>query len=449
MSTDLNYPPGPDGLPLVGNTVDLSRDPLGFFEGLRDEYGRIASYRVFETDTCMVADPTAIQRVLLDEYAAFQKGDVLTRNLGDAMGQGLFLTEGDQWRTQRTQTQPAFYRARLNTYVPEMRAAAEELVARWDDGAVVDVNEAMTETTMTVLGRTLFGVDVTQNPVVAEASAAITARFDTSRFWSFLPDSLPTPTNRRYRRELDRLATFVDELARRRQEQPPDSRGDDLLSILVEFVDAGELTRAELRDNMITFLFAGHETTALGLTYTLLCLAQRPEEQRALRTELDEVCAGTVAAEDLPDLDRLDRVIDEALRLYPPVYMFFREATQDVELAGYEIPAGTTLVVPQWVVHRDPTWWDDPQAFRPERFAGAASRPEYAHFPFGGGPRHCIGMRFARMELKVVLATVLRSYRLDLVSDPNPELVASTNLKPGEPIEIGLDRLADPSREPT
>ncbi|RZV10474.1 cytochrome P450 [Natrinema hispanicum] len=443
MSSEVSYPPGPRGLPVIGNTVDLSRDIFAFFEELRDEYSRVASYQVFGTDACMVAHPDAIQQVLLDDHEAYEKGEVLTRNLADAMGEGLFVTDGDQWQDQRTQVQPAFYRNRLNTYVPEMRATAEETVEKWRDGAVVDVNERMAETTMDVLGRTLFGVDVTENPVVSEASDAILTRFDTSRFWSFLPDSLPTPTNRRYRRKLDALQTFVDELAQQRREQQPENRGDDLLSILVGFVEASDLTQEELRDNMVTFLFAGHETTALGLTYTLLCLAQHPDEQAKLQTEVDAVCDGAVTAEDLPELERTEHVIDEALRLYPPVYMFFREATRDVELQGYKIPAGTTLVLPQWAVHRDPAWWDDPEAFRPDRFVGDVDRPEYAYFPFGGGPRHCIGMRFARMEMKTVLATILREYTFNLVSDPDPDLIASTNLKPDEPIEIKLHERDD------
>jgi len=436
MNSEVSYPPGPRGLPVIGNTVELSRDIFAFFEQLRDEYGRVARYEVFGTDACMVAHPDAIQQILLDEHEVFEKGEVLTRNLADAMGEGLFVTGGDQWQNQRTQVQPAFYRERLNTYVPEMRASAEQTVEQWRDGMVIDVNDAMTATTMDVLGRTLFGVDVTENPVVSDASNAILARFDTSRFWSFLPDRLPTPTNRRYRQKLDELHQFVDELAQQRRQQQPENRGNDLLSILVGFVEASDLTMDEFRDNMVTFLFAGHETTALGLTYTLLCLAQHPDIQDTLREEVNTVCDGTVSAEDLSNLERIESVIDEALRLYPPVYMFFREAKRDVTLQGYEIPGGTTLVLPQWVVHRDPEWWDDPETFRPERFND--DYPEYAYFPFGGGPRHCIGMRFARMEMKTVLATVLEEYSFELDSDPDPDLIASTNLKPGEPIAIEL-----------
>lgn len=309
MSLDVSYPPGPRGLPVIGNTVNLSRDIFAFFEELRDEYGRVASYEVFGTDACMVAHPDAIQEVLLDDHEAFEKGEVLTRNLADAMGEGLFVTGGDQWQNQRTQVQPAFYRNRLNTYVPKMRATAEETVEEWHDEMVVEVNDQMTNTTMDVLGRTLFGVDVTENPVVSETSDAILARFDTSRFWSFLPDRLPTPTNRRYRRKLDELQTFVDELAQQRRQQPPENRGDDLLSILVGFLEASDLTQEELRDNMVTFLFAGHETTALGLTYSLFCLAKHPEEQANLQEEIDTVCDEAVAAEDLPELEQTERVI--------------------------------------------------------------------------------------------------------------------------------------------
>jgi cytochrome P450 len=170
----------------------------------------------------------------------------------------------------------------------------------------------------------------------------------------------------------------------------------------------------------------------------ILCLAQHPDIQADLRAEVDTVCDGTVSAADLPELERMEHVIDEALRLYPPVYMFFREAKRDVTLQGYDVPADTTLVLPQWAVHRDPEWWDDPEMFRPERFDG--DHPEYAYFPFGGGPRHCIGMRFARMEMKIVLATILDEHSFELVSDPDPDLVASTNLKPGESIKIELQK---------
>ncbi|RYJ08670.1 cytochrome P450 [Halogeometricum borinquense] len=442
MSTEGGYPPGDGGLPIVGNTVELSRDILEFYEGLRNEYGRIASYRVFGTDACMVADPEAIRQILLEDHDAYEKGDVLTRSLGDAMGDGLFLSAGEQWHRQRTRMQPAFYRERLDTYVPAMRDTASQSLDDWHDEAVIEVNDAMTAMTIDVLGRTLFGVDVADEPVVTDASDAILARFDTNRFWSFLPDSVPTPTNRRYRREIERLREFVDGLADQRRRRPREERGDDLLSILVGFVESGDLTMSEFRDNLITFLFAGHETTALGLTYTVLCLARNPDEQERIRAEVDSVCDGSVTAADLPELEQTGRAIDEALRLYPPVYLFFRETARDVKLAGYRIPNGTTLVLSPWVVHRDSAWWDDPQTYRPDRFAGESDRPEYAYFPFGGGPRHCIGMRFARMEMKTVIASILRRYEFELVSDPDPELIASSNLKPAEDIEIRVSERA-------
>jgi cytochrome P450 len=438
VNSTLSRPPGPEGLPVLGETVELSRDVLAFYERLRDEYGRIASYRVFDTDACLVVDPDAIGTVLLDDASSYEKGDVLHRTIGDAMGDGLFLTEGSQWERQRTGIQPAFYRERLDTYVPEMRETTETTVEAWTDGSVIDARDEMAGTTIDVLGRTLFGVDVAEEPVVEETSRAITARTDTNRIGSFLPTGVPTPTNLRYRRQVDRLGEFVDELAARRRERSAEERGDDLLSILVGLVDGGTFDEGELRDTLITFLFAGHETTALGLTYALLCLAAHPEEQARVREEVETACDGAVTAADLPALERTRRAIDEALRLYPPVYLFFREPSRDVRLGGYRIPEGTTLALSQWVVHRDPAWWDEPAAFRPDRFAGDADadRPEYAYFPFGGGPRHCIGMRFARMEMQVVLATILRRYDLELVSDPEPELAPSSNLRPAEPIEI-------------
>jgi|SRR6056297_1111983 len=436
MRTKKNRPPGPDGLPVVGNAVEFSRDTFGFFEQLRNEYGQVASYDVFSTDACLIADPELIREILLDDHDIYQKGNLLTRSLGNAMGEGLPLTEGEQWERLRTHIQPVFYRDRLDTYVPAMRATAAATIDGWSDGTVVDVSDVMTKTTIGVLGRTLFGVDVADEPIIPEASEAILARFDTSRLRSFLPDYVPTPMNRRYKRKLDQLREFVDELSQERRNHDPDERGDDLLSILVGLVETGDVSWEELRDNMIAFLFAGHETTALGLTYTLLCLAQHPDEQARIRAEVDATCDGDIVAADVPDLERTGRAIDEALRLYPPVYFFFREPTQDVDLSGYEIPEGTTLVLPPWVVQHDPTWWDEPETFRPERFAGESDRPEYAYFPFGGGPRHCLGMRFARIEMQIVVASILRHYELELVSEPDPELITSSTLKPKEPIEI-------------
>ncbi len=442
MSSKRNYPPGPDGLPIVGNTVEFSRDTIGFFEELRDEYGQIASYVLFGTDACMVADPESIREVLLENNDVYAKGDVLIQSLGEAMGEGIPLIEGERWERQRDHIQPVFYRSRLDTYVPAMRTTAATIIDGWSDGTVVDVYDAMSRTTMGVLGRTLFGVDVADEPVIAEASKAILDRFDTSRFWSFLPDRIPTPTNRRYRREINQLRQFVEELAQQRRNYAPDERGDDLLSILVGLVETGDLSWDELSDNMIAFLFAGHETTALGLSYTLLCLAQRPDEQARIRAEVDSTCDGEIVAADLPALERTERAIDEALRLYPPVYFFFREPTQDVNLSGYEIAKGTTLVLPAWVVQHDPKWWDEPEAFRPERFAGESDQPEYAYFPFGGGPRHCLGMRFARLEMRIVIASILDRYELELVSDPDPDLITSSTLKPEEPIKIRVHERA-------
>lgn len=302
MSTEGRFLSGSTGVPVVGDTVDLSRDIFGFYEQLQEEYGRIASYQVFGTNACMIADPDAIERILL-ETTRVTRREMSSLKPFDAMGEGLFLTDGAQWQRQRTATQPAFYRERLNTYVPVMRATAESTINEWLDGNVVELHEAMTQTTIDVLGRTLFGVNVANKPVVAEASAAILARTNTNRFWSFLPTSVPTPTNIRYKRELDRLRGFVDDLATQRREQSPEARGDDLLSILIRFTETSEFDWEELRDNIITFLFAGHETTALGLTSTLLCLARDHDEQARVRDEIETICDGPVTAEDLSDLE--------------------------------------------------------------------------------------------------------------------------------------------------
>ena len=239
----------------------------------------------------------------------------------------------------------------------------------------------------------------------------------------------------------DRVDTLIE--TRRRENESASKPGDDLLSLLLHQrdTDGYQLSEAEIRDNLITFTFAGHETTSLVLTYTFLTLTQHADVRTRLEEELEEVLGGRAPSfEDVTRLEYTDRVLREVMRLYPPAYIIFRKPTSDVTIGGYEIPEGSVLSLPQYQIHRDARFYDEPEAFRPDRWREEIddTRPEYAYFPFGGGARHCIGMRFAMLELTVVLATLWQRFDVELCSDPEPELEPGATLQPAEDVRVRL-----------
>ncbi|GAA0506392.1 Cytochrome P450 [Halorubrum aquaticum] len=454
-------PPDPDGLPVLGNVHAIAADGLDFYERRAAERGGVARYDVFGTESYLLTDPDAIRRVLVEDHATYVKGEMPREQLGNLLGDGLFLAEGKRWREQRTAVRSAFFRERVDEYGDAMAEHARRTVDGWDDGDAVDLHEAATEYAFSVLAEGLLGDDIEgERETVRAAAESITERFDMRRLASFLPEWVPTPTNRRYRRRLDALReTLRDLVDDRRAAGPPADPGsaDDLLGTLVAAAELGAIDDDELVDNAVTFLFAGHETSALGLTYTLHALATHPDIQERVRREVAAFDDDPTAAE-VRDCPALTAAINEALRLYPPVHTFFREPTEPVTLGGYRIPAGVVVSLSPWVVHRDGRWWDDPETYRPERWlhespSGAVSvgdeapgpavgeRPEYAYFPFGGGPRHCIGMRFARQELRLATATLLRRVRLEAV-DGDLELRASANTRPAGPVRVRVRELA-------
>ncbi|KPN29685.1 cytochrome P450 119 [Halolamina pelagica] len=378
--------------------------------------------------------PEAIRQVLVDDHEQYVKGEMPNDRLGSLLGDGLFLAEGDAWQRQRRAMQPAFFREQIEGYGESVVDHTRAVTDGWDDGETVAIDEVASTLTLRVLASTLLGIDAeAERETVRRAATAITQRYDTARLGSYLPEWLPTPTNRRYRRSLSDLHDLVDrEVAARRS---AGGQPGDLLSMLVAASDEGAIDDDTLRGNVVTFLFAGHETTALGLTYTLYLLATQPATQRRLRDRLDATLDGEPTPADLRNLPLLAAVIDESLRLYPPVYTFFREPTADVTLRGYRVPEGSVISLPQCVVHRDERWWDDPDSFNPDRWLGETDRPEYAYFPFGGGPRHCIGMRFARLELRLAVAVLLASFRFEAVTE-SLSRTASANAKPTEPVVL-------------
>ncbi|WP_254837684.1 cytochrome P450 [Natronomonas marina] len=428
-------PPGPDGLPVLGNVRDLVADPRGFYEEM-SEYGDVVSYSVPRMDFCTVLHPELVERVLVTDNDAFEKFGFEDLG-GDFMSEGLLLAEGEQWQRQRLAAQEAFTPERIRTYGEAMGRYAEEMVDGWTDGDVVELDRAFSRLTLRILSRSLFDLELAADAeVVTEMAAAINDRGDLDGVSTFVPMWVPTPRNRRFRRAASTFEEFVDDLVAERRGST-DAYDDLLASLMAAREDGGDLSEAELRDSMATFLFAGHETTSLALTYLVLLVAQHDDVRDCLDEEYATVLGGRrPAVEDLPDLEYTGRVVDETLRLYPPAYILFRTAREDVELGGYRIPAGTNVTLPQFFVHTDERWYDDPGTFDPDRWTDGFedSLPEYAYFPFGGGPRHCIGMRFAMQELKTVVPTVLQRVEFELVSDPDPELDMAITLRPSDPV---------------
>jgi cytochrome P450 len=437
-------PPKRRGLPVLGSAVAFARDPYGFYEDVAG-YGDVVRFSMGSYEMAAVLHPDGIEQVLVEKFDKFRKPD-------DAGGvavlaDGLLLSDGEQWHTQRQRLQPLFYRERIETYAETMGAYAAAIADEWaaTDGSV-DLTEATSTYTLRVLGKTLFGIDTDDHRQAVRAGAeAIRERSSENPASVDMPAWLPTPANRRYQRGIDQLETVVDDLLADRHDAEGGEGGEDLLSVLCTARgDDDAMTESEVRSQLVTFLFAGHETTATALTWALYELGRQPRVAERLTSEVDDVVDGPHATlADLPALEYTEQVLWETLRRYPPAAAIFREVDDAVTIDDYRLPADTFVVIPQFHVHTDDRWWDQPEQFDPGRWDAITEppgeRPEYAYFPFGGGPRHCIGMRFARMELKLALATIVRRCDVSHGHDDVPIDVGST-VSPGEEIRARFDR---------
>ncbi|SIR73949.1 Cytochrome P450 [Haladaptatus litoreus] len=435
-------PPGPAGLPILGNARSLIGDTRAFFDEM-STYGDVVSYRLPRMDFCTVLHPDLIEQILLVDYAQYEKWGLEDFG-GEFAPNGVLMTDGDQWRRQRTMLQDAFTVERIRSYGETMARSAEELVADWDDGEEIALNRAFSTLTLDLLTRSLFDLKLDESgSIVTEFAKTLNDRGSLDGLSTFVPMWIPTPENRRYNRVLSEFRSFIEGLIDDRRGR--EDEYDDLLSLLltVEDADGNTMSETEIRDQMMTFLFAGHETTSLALTYTFLELAKNRSVRDKLDAEHDAILGGqTPTLGDLTELTYTEKVIRESLRLYPPAFIMFRKTTEDVALGGYRIPEGTRITLPQFFVHTDERWYDDPGTFDPDRWTEEFedSRPDYAYFPFGGGPRHCIGMRFAMLELKTMLPTIAQSVEFELLSDPNPDLEMATTLRPAEDIRARVKR---------
>ena len=439
-SADAPLPPGPDGLPLVGNALSLGREPLAFPERCVREYGDVVGIRFAGQPAVILGHPDHCRHVLSERTENYWKGEYFNQQLS-LLGNGLFAADGDLWHRQRRLMQPIFHPDAVAGYGEDMAEAAVRLADDWAAGEPTNVEADMMRLALGNVTNALFNVDVVDEvPEIAEAIDEVMDNFRRSRRLPVsLPDWLPTPGRRRYDRAVETFDDLVGDIiaSHREAEDPP----DDVVSMLLAATDAEGrgMDEAQVRDEVLTLLLAGHDTTGLGLTYALYALATNPAVDERLAVELEAELGGRrPTVEDLEALDYLDQVIKEVLRLYPPVYFFVREPYEDDEIGGYRVPAGSLVIVYQWVLHRDSRFFDDPETFDPDRWTPDFERSlhPYAYIPFGGGPRRCIGEGLALLEMKLTIATIAQRYRLELDFEPPVSFAPMMSLRPADPVRM-------------
>lgn len=427
-------PPGPPGRPLVGHLPDFARDTLGFVERCAREYGDVTRFRLGRWEAWLLAHPDLVGRILVLEQGNFIKHRFFWRHVDAIFGRGLLTNEGEPWLHQRRLVQPAFRHERVARYGEVMIDKTLRRLAGWRDGESRDIRAEMTSLTFEIVAKVLFDAEVAED--VAEIADAFDTGIDeiARRFRRpiRIPDAVPIPGNLRYRRAVARMDALIYRMIREHREGA--AGGDDLLSGLLEARDetGAPMPERQIRDEVITLLLAGHETTALALTWAWWLLSEHPADADRLAEEARAVMGtGDPRVEDLRRLEWAERVAKEAMRLRPPAYSFGREALEPIEIGGWRAAAGTTFFVFPWLLHRDPRWFDDPLAFRPDRWTEAmeAELPRYAYLPFGAGPRICVGRGFAMMELGLILATIARDWRLTWEGGP-PAPFPSITLRP-------------------
>ena len=440
------FPAGPSQGLKRWSLGPLNNNPLEYFTKVAREYGDVAGLRVLNFKTVFINHPSLIEEVLVTNARKYSKGRVLRANR-HVFGEGLLTSEGDFWLRQRRLAQPAFHRARVASYAATMVDYTERMVQGWRGGEERDAHQEMMRLTLEIVAKTLFDADVEGDAQEVGKSLELLLEIGANfRRTIFVPHWLPTPTNLRVRREVKQIEKILYRIIAERRASGRDA--GDLLSMLLsaQDEDGSRMTDRQLRDETITLFLAGHETTASTLSWTWWLLARHPAVEAKLHAELDAVLGDRAPTlDDLPKLRYTGHLITESLRLYPAAWGMARLVVEDHEIAGYAVTKGMGVAMAQWVVHRDPRWYDAPEEFRPERWEDDLLKrlPRFAYFPFGGGPRQCIGNAFALMEAALILATIARKFRFLLVANHPVVPLASITLRPRHGVRVTLE-----SRQP-
>jgi cytochrome P450 len=435
-------PLGPHGHSLPGGA---QRDPLRFALAMTQQYGDIARVRFLSWPGYLVNHPHGVKHVLEENQRNYTKDVYTLKFFRPFLGNGLLTNDGESWLHQRRLVQPALHRQHMAALGTLVTGATDAMLEHWRGFAgsaePLDISTEMMRLALRITGLALFNIDLS-NEVDAVGQAFATVR-------ALLSDYLYVPftsLNRRVQTTVRKLDTLIYGIIDKHRRQGTDA--GDLLSLLLSARDQETglgMDDRQVRDEVVTLLLAGHETTATMLAWTWYLLSQHPEVEHHLHIELDEVLGGQLpTVERLVDLPYTQMVIKEALRLYPPVFYLGRKARSDDEISGHAIPAGSMILLCPYTTHRHPDFWEQPEVFDPQRFTPerSAGRPHYAYFPFGGGPRLCIGQHLAMMEAQLILATIAQRYRLQLVPGHPVEPELSLTLRPRHGLPMTISRLS-------
>ncbi len=436
--SDHRDPPGPSGHRLLGVGPELRRRGLlRFFLALAADHGDLSHFRIGPFHVYFANHPDLVRELLVSNATRTRKSREV-RQMRMVMGNGLVTNEGESWRSQRRAIQPAFHQQRIRTYGRVMVERAVAHFDRWHDGQELDIHQELMRLTLGIVADTLMGVNVKgEADRVGHFLQVFQVQYEAMMRRAVpIPLSFPTPGNLRAQAAAKRLQRDVVAKVRERV----DGDGEDLLSWLVSARAETGMSETQIRDEAVTLLLAGHETTANALTWATWMLARNPEADAALRDEVDTVLGpARPMVDDLSKLRYTRAVVDEALRLYPPVWATSRDVVEPFDLGGYTLRKGSNVLVSPYVMHRDPRFYDDPESFRPERWLdGDNAPPKYAYFPFGGGPRFCIGSTFALTEAVLLLACLVQRFRWDLDPKHAVEIQPSVTLRPRTGIRVRL-----------
>jgi cytochrome P450 len=462
------HPPSPKArffVRQIPHMLGIRRDSLGFLRQCVGDYGDVVRLKYGKLEVILVNHPDLIEQVMLGANKHFIKDRTTptSRAFRRLLGNGLLTSDGDFWLRQRRLAQQAFHRDRiLNTYSTVFVRHAELMLDNWENGSTHDMYGDMMKLTLEIAAETFFGSDVSERAEeIGTALAHIMDDFVGRGKKIPLPDDFPSPTNRRFDRAVAALDKVVFEIIeeRRRSEVKENAEDaangapverperNDLLTLLLRAQDddGSQMTDRQLRDEGVTLFLAGHETTALAMSWISYLLATHPKIQLELQEELDRVLGDRPPTiDDLTELTITGNIVTEAMRLYPPVWRVARQAMHDTQIGTYKIKKGAVVIVSQWLAHRDPRYFDHPDQFRPERWTAEfkKSLPKYSYFPFGGGPRICIAANFASLESALLLATIARRFRFDLPAEHRPlgGPQPSVTLRPERRIELTVTK---------
>lgn len=447
QTRDIWQAPRPKGSPILGNLPGLREDPLRYLVEISQKHGDIVPLNLGPSKVVLVAAPDAIGHVLQRNYRNYQKSSFYQK-LRPVLGDGLVMAEGDDWRRQRQLIQPAFHKDRLREFDETVVSATSDMLESWTQAEIsntpVDVFQSMMALSLEVMIRAFFGVRASHVKQTVMECVAIMLDDSERRVWSLfdLPMSVPTPNNIRLRRAIERLDAVVLEIVDQHRKNPDGE--PNLLSLMIDAVGDEELEWfgiGQLLDEVKTMLIVGHETTGTALAWTFYLLSQHPDAWRRMQHEVATTLGPRMpTAADAADLKFTRMVIQESLRLYPPAWTMSRVALEDDCIGDYAIPAGTNLMLSPYVVQRNAKYWPNPEGFDPDRFEDFDTGKQTAdtYFPFGGGPRRCIGEHFAVMEMSLVIAMITQRFRLDLVPGQNVQPVPKISLRPSQAVRMSL-----------